>query len=399
MPARTTPTPSLKARSWFPLALSAAVVLVVAFSTFSILQWTDKPTANKAVSTAEQAEKAASPKAHETKPDPERATLPRDLGQAWWEQSRLIYHGIPARIKLHLPEKNTNEIHAVFEQAWKGFDHIGQVANAFNPESELGRFNASKKDHPLALSGDLAQMLTLSQTLFTQSNGAFDPTIWPLKTLWKNAVKTQVPPSQEDIDKALKSVGFANLKLKEATAQSNNEGLRLDLGGLAKGYAVDHVQAIVRRLGAKAGLVQLGGEISSFGANRDAAPWRFGVQDPKNMQALWATVSSKRPLKVSTSGNYRQPLKIAGTSYYHIFNPKTGWPVDARVLGVTTLDAQGKATNALLDGAATAMTVLGPEKSLALAESLGIDALILSEENGAIRSTMTPGFSRYRDQP
>ena len=116
------------------------------------------------------------------------------------------------------------------------------------------------------------------------------------------------------------------------------------------------------------------------------------------MKELWATVSSDKPLKVSTSGNYRQPLKIAGTEYYHIFDPKTGKPVDVRVLGVTTLDATDTASNALLDGAATAITVLGPGKGAGVCRVPGDRGVGSHRKGRTYRTRYDGGIPRFPER-
>ncbi len=107
-------------------------------------------------------------------------------------------------------------------------------------------------------------------------------------------------------------------------------------------------------------------------------------------------VSGRGAMRVSTSGNYRQPLIIQGHAFYHIFSPKTGKPVSEKVLGVTTASFGQKKNSALLDAAATAITVLGAEKGLELAEKLHIQALVLTRgANEEIREQTTPGFSDH----
>ena len=114
------------------------------------------------------------------------------------------------------------------------------------------------------------------------------------------------------------------------------------------------------------------------------------------MDKIWGVISSYGELRVSTSGNYRQPIKINEQSFYHIFSPQTGRPVSEKVLGVTTVSIDGKHSNAELDGIATAITVMGATKGIELAEKLSIDVIILYENSdGTIGELMTPGLSDY----
>ena len=192
--------------------------------------------------------------------------------------------------------------------------------------------------------------------------------------------------------------GFDQVRLSgksQNLIEYKNHPVKFDFGGIVKGYAVDRVRQILLNYSITAGLVQLGGEINAFGDN-DGKPWRVGIQHPKQMDKIWGVISSNNRLRVSTSGNYRQPIQIKGKSFYHIFSPETGRPVSERVLGVTTASLDGKTSNARLDGIATAITVMGATKGLALAEKLHIDALILYEKkDGSIGEIMTPGLLNY----
>jgi thiamine biosynthesis lipoprotein len=114
------------------------------------------------------------------------------------------------------------------------------------------------------------------------------------------------------------------------------------------------------------------------------------------MEALWGVVAKTEIIRVSTSGNYRQALEIGGKAYYHIFDPRDGRPVSTRVLGITTADLEGRASSALLDGAATAIAVMGAEAGLAFARRLGIDAMILlAGADGGVREVMTQQFRAH----
>lgn len=154
----------------------------------------------------------------------------------------------------------------------------------------------------------------------------------------------------------------------EKAFQTDHPRLMFDFGGIAKGYAVDRVRDILMGEGVVSCLVQLGGEVATYG-DQEAVPWRIGIQNPKQMDKIWGAISGHGRISVSTSGNYMQPIIIEGHSFYHIFNPKTGKPVSEKILGVTTASMGGKISNAVLDGAATAVTVLGIHPGLAFAQS------------------------------
>ncbi len=326
----------------------------------------------------------------------------KQLRPEWYETSDAIYFGIPARIIFHLPEAPGNDQPRIdpeilARKIWDEFDRIGNIFNPFDPNSETGRLNSQNTRGPIPVSKEIYNVLQLSEKLWDASDGAFDPTMLQIKQLWNDAVKTQQIPSNMEIRRIMAHTGLEKVERAadrhEVKLESKN--IRFDFGGIAKGYAVDKVVNLVQAHGIENAMVSLAGEIRTFGKNNDA-PWRIGIQHPENMNALWGIVSSDINLNISTSGNYRQPLIISGQEFYHIFSPKTGRPVSERILGVTTLCASQKGSSALLDGAATAIIVLGKDKGLAFAETMGIEALILYRSRGGeIEALMTEGFQPY----
>ena len=320
----------------------------------------------------------------------------------WWESRRGIYFNIPARIRLHLPGAGEAAARRVTAAAWTEFDRIGRIFNPFDPESETSRLNRLKPTEWTSVSDELYQVLQTAKKLWNLSNGRFDPTFLPVKRLWQEAEKAQEIPSRRCIKKRLYATGLDQVALRsepEKQLRLKVRGVEFDFGGIAKGYAVDCVRRLLIRRGAADGLVQLGGEVSAFGENFGGRPegiWRIGVQHPVDMAAVWGILESANGIRVSTSGNYRQPLVIQGHRFYHIFSPKTGQPVSEKVLGVTTASFDNAHANALLDGAATAITVMGAAEGRKLAEKLGIEALILTRgENGDIHETMTADLAEW----
>ena len=319
----------------------------------------------------------------------------KETRDGWWETSDEIYFGIPARIVFRMPDNTEGPAspETVARDIWAGFERIGDIFNAFDPDSETSRLNAAGLGLT-SVSPDMMAVLLVSRKLWETSGGAFDPTMLPVKRMWEDAVRDQKIPSNRDILKTLSRVGFENVEIDEDAGKIRikNRDIRFDFGGVAKGYAVDQAAGVLESHGIPAALIALAGEIRAYGDN-NGKPWRIGIQHPLDMGAVWGAVSSETEIRVSTSGNYRQPLRIAGREFYHIFDPQTGRPVSEKVLGVTTLCTSGKTSGAFLDGAATAIVVLGPEKGLAFAQETGIEALVIRRSgSGEIEELMTDGF-------
>lgn len=321
--------------------------------------------------------------------------------EGWWESRRMIYFDIPARIRFYQPKADKAGAKDIAQKAWNEFARIGRIFNPSDPDSEASRLNAADKTGPVSVSEDIFSVLELAKQLWQASNGAFDPTMGPVKTLWQQAVKDQKIPSDRRIQSVLARTGFDHVLLKPAqnAVICRKKDITFDFGGIAKGFAVDRVRNVLKDTGIRAGLVQLGGEIAAFGDNGNE-PWRIGVQHPTDMQAIWGVISKTGSLRVSTSGNYRQPLVIQGHAFYHIFSPETGKPVSEKVLGVTTASPDKDHSSAMLDAAATAITIMGQKKGLNLAEKLGIQALVLTrDKQGNIMEHHTAAFTDvYRRQ-
>jgi thiamine biosynthesis lipoprotein len=347
----------------------------------------------------DKSEKHNNPASHTQKSSPSL----KSIKSGGWESSAFIYHNIPARVLFYLPTASNSDPALINESLWQEFKRIGKIFNAFDPDSEVGHLNASDLLNQISISDDMFSVMNTSHRLWLDSNRHFDPTMWQIKQLWQHAEKKQQIPTQKDLDQALLFTGFEKVVLTDEKAsgakiQTDNHQVMFDFGGIVKGYAVDQVRQLLINNGAKAALVQLGGEISAFGSN-NGKPWRIGIQHPRQMDKIWGVISAHENLRVSTSGNYRQPLRIDGQSFYHIFSPKTGRPVSEKVLGVTTVSINGEKSNALLDGTATAITVMRSSAGLRLAQELAIEAFILYEaKDGSIKEIMTPGFSNHYEK-
>ena len=359
--------------------------LAVLFSALVMLAlWKLGPIQETPTTPTETASPAPTPK---SKPDK----------NSWFEEKRFIYHGIPSRILFLLESPDKKREAQLAHDAWQEFERIGKVFNPFDPTSETGRLNRRTSSKNIKISEDIRRVLQQISSMYDASGGAFDPTLWPIKKLWREAVERQRLPSDEELAQAAEATGFDfvhGFDGDDRLLTLDREDLQFDFGGIAKGYAVDRVRELLEAGGAVAGLVQCGGEISTFGEKTDGA-WSIGVQHPTDLRSLWGVLHAKTGMRVSTSGNYRQPLNIAGKSYYHIFNPKDGRPVSERIAGVTVASFDERVSNAILDACATAITVLGSKKGMELAERLGVETLILVHVENTIQKVVSPGFSSH----
>ena len=273
-------------------------------------------------------------------------------------------------------------IEAGFEQ----LKRIDAMMSDYKDDSELSRVNREAFANPVKVSPELFEILQKSVEFSRLSNGAFDVTVGPLVDLWHKAGEANVVPDENTLAAAKARVGFEKLILdaNERTVQFAVKGMRLDLGGIAKGYAVDKAVGAMRREGAIGGMVCASGDIRCFGKPADKDTWRVGLQNPvaANSPDSNGTIGAEQVLMVlkvndmavSTSGDYRRFVAIGRKRYSHIIDTSTATGA-SKLSSDTILAANAVDTDAL----STAVNVMGAEKGLALVESLdGVDAILIT---------------------
>ena len=287
-----------------------------------------------------------------------------------------------------------NCIRAALEEIHK----VDNLMSDYKSDSDISRVNREAYEKPVQVSEATFEVLQRSIEFSKMTDGAFDVTVGPLVALFRKAKETKVSPSEEQIAQAKSKVGFEKLKLdnENRTVQFSEKGMLLDLGGIAKGYAIDKAIEAARRCGAVGTMVDIGGDVRCFGLppkGRDH--WLIGLQDPNSaiegMEGgglrLVLTVTNEA---VATSGDYQQFVIIEGKRYSHIMNRRTG--KSAESLSSVTIIADN-ATDA--DALATAVSVMGAEKGLALIEKLPNTEAILIGPGPKYEITKTPGAEKY----
>ncbi len=267
--------------------------------------------------------------------------------------------------------------------AFERIEAINASLSDYDPESELMRLCARAGGPPLPVSDDLFRVLSRAQALSKRSDGAFDVTIGPVGRLWRRARRNRLMPDPKLLAQARELVGFENVRLdaERRTVQLRKPGMKLDLGGIAKGFAADEALKRLRDLGIKQALVAAAGDIAvgdpppgSDGWTVDVAPLKAATLGPAPRLKLVNQA-------VSTSGDAEQFVEIEGVRYSHILDPRTGLGVVGR--SSATVVAPDATTS---DSLATALSVLGPEKGLKLVEETeGAAAFyVRATENGLV---------------
>lgn len=236
-----------------------------------------------------------------------------------------------------------------------------------------------------AVSPETAKVVAMGLRVAQASGGAFDMGLGRLKTLW--GIESDHPrvPSAAAIRQALIGTGPGDLQVRGARILKKSPATALDLGGIAKGYAIDRAVAILRRAGIKHASVNAGGDIRLIG-DHEGRPWRIGIQHPRDPKRLLATLSLKETAVV-TSGDYERFFIKNGVRYHHLFDPRTGRP--ARLSQSATVVAP---TATLADALSTAAFVLGARKGIALLERFpGVEGMIVDAKG---KPYATPGLKK-----
>jgi FAD:protein FMN transferase len=257
---------------------------------------------------------------------------------------------------------------------------IDAIMSDYKQDSQLSKVNREAFANPVKVSSELFEILQKSVEYSKLTNGAFDITVGPLVDLWHKAGETNTMPDENTLTSVKSRVGYKKLILdaNEQTVRFAVEGMRLDLGAIAKGYAVDKAVEAMQRCGASGGMVDAGGNIRCFGMHANRNIWMFGLQDPnsanKNEMGQIPIVMKLKDMSVATSGDYRRFVTVGGKKVSHIID--TSSATGAKKLSSDTIIAV-KAVDA--DALSTAVNVLGVEKGLTLIESLdGVEAILIT---------------------
>ena len=258
-------------------------------------------------------------------------------------------------VSLAHQEKMT--VSSALTAAHEAIREVEKTCNIFDPESELSKLNATAADEPFACSDLLWDVLTQARAFWKDSGGVFDVTIDPLMKLWGFHSKRETLPSAEEIEEAKRLTGLEKVVFddEQHTVKFTVPGMSINLGGIAKGYALDRATDAVLELGVKTGWIEIGGNILALPKKSGGGKYAAGVRNPFHKDDLLG----KTPLSdaaISTSGNYERYVVIDGKQYTHIIDPATGLPVSG-MDSVTVIAPTGVASDAL----STSIFIAGPD--------------------------------------
>jgi thiamine biosynthesis lipoprotein len=284
-------------------------------------------------------------------------------------------------------------VRAAFDAATAEIVRLEKLMTTWDPASEVSRVNAAAGKEAVKVSAETFDVIRESLNASRMSGGAFDITFETLHGLWKfDQDLDPHPPSPAEVRSRLKYLGFGHVKLDEAARSVflDEPHVRIGLGGIAKGYAVDGASRVLLEAGLSSYYVQAGGDLYTHGNKPGGDPWQAGVRDPRGPEGDYFVMMPVGDHAFSTAGDYERSYIVDGRRYHHIIDPHTGYPATAS--RSVTIWAP---TALLADEIDDAVFILGPEKGLALVESLdGVGAVIVDAQNRVWTSKRLEGKVR-----
>lgn len=272
---------------------------------------------------------------------------------------------------------------ALLEQAFALCASYETTFSRTDPQSEVYRLNHAG-GKPTVVSQDLYTVLQTALTFSRMTDGAFDVSICPVVDLWNFSQTSPMMPSEEELAQALGKVNWNNIRTDRNTVQLL-DGVQLDLGAIAKGYAADGICDFLIEQGVTSAIVDLGGNVKTVGVRPDGQPFQVGIQKPFEERNTTIGIIDVAGQSVVSSGVYERFFRLEDRLYHHILDPKTGYPVQTDLLSVTVVSEDSMMGDAL----STSLMMLGLERGRALAEEMGVHAVFV-EQTGQLH--FTAGF-------
>jgi FAD:protein FMN transferase len=277
--------------------------------------------------------------------------------------------------------------------AFSEIHRLEELLSTWIPTSELSRVNAAAGQKPVPVGSETIELVRRSIEIAAMTDGGFNIAIGPAVDAW-NVLDGQRIPTQKQLERLTTLVDMQDIQLneREGTLALAKRGMKIDIGGIGKGYAADRAVEVMQSAGATAGVVALSGDIKSFGRLPHGAKFPVGIQHPRREGAVLTVIELENEA-ISTAGDYERFFERDGVRYHHILDPRTLLP--ARDCQSVTIIAKD---GIWADGLDTGIFVMGPERGMELVEHLeGVEAIIVDAEG---RVHLSSGLrSRVRLSP
>lgn len=267
------------------------------------------------------------------------------------------------------------------EAVQKAADKINELDRMLSTGNEKSEVSVLNREGVSRFSEDGMNILEKSLEISRMTNGAFNPAIYPVMELWGFPSENYRVPSEDEIKNALAHINIQGIGVSgsEVTAA---DGMKLDFGGIAKGYTSSAITQIFGQCGVTSGIVNLGGNVQVLGTKPDGSLWRTAVRHPQNDSYIG--VVNVQDKAVITSGGYERFFEEDGIRYHHIIDPSTGAPANSGLSSVSIISGDG----ALADGLSTALFIMGEDRAVSFwREHSGLFDFIIMDDEGSIKVT------------
>lgn len=299
--------------------------------------------------------------------------------------------------RVSLVEIDAQRAQALQQKIQAQLDADDRLMSTWKSDSALMRFNHAASTAPWPVSAAMADIVTIALRVGEKTDGAMDITVGPLVNLWGFGPDKQpvVSPTQAQIDAAKARTGLQHLTVinrsGEQFLQKDLPDLFVDLSTVGEGYAADHLARLMEQEGIARYLVSVGGALASRGMNAQGQPWRVAIQKPTDRENVAQAVVDINGHGISTSGSYRNYYELDGKRISHIIDPRTGRPIDHRLVSVTVI-----APTALeADAWDTGLMVLGTDKAKKVVTREGLAVFMIMKEGDGFTTWMSPQFSSF----
>lgn len=283
-------------------------------------------------------------------------------------------------IEVTLVEQDRKKAELYMDKTFREFERLEKIFTGYDTIGEIYKINNSggKK---MKVNTEIFYLVNTSLTFSEISEGAFDISIWPLIRLWGFGLKSQNVPKVREIIDTLPLVNYKNIRLfqKDGSMQLK-PGMGIDMGGIAKGYALDKTAVLLKNAGIKNFIINAGGNIIVGGLKENGEKWRVGIQHPRKNDIIETLEVSD--CAVVTSGDYERYFERDKIRYHHILNSSTGYPARNSISATVIVDSHLVANaGTVADALSTAIFILGPEKGILLANTFkGVKTIIIDPD-------------------
>lgn len=274
-------------------------------------------------------------------------------------------------------------------------DEVKRIENLISdwiPTTQISKVNQNAGIQPVKVDQEVYDLVERAIKISKLTSGAFDISYASMDKIWKFDGSMKEMPSEDAIKKSVEKVGYQNIILnsKDTTIFLKNKGMKLGLGGIGQGFIADKIKILLKEKGCKSGLVNVSGDINTWGKQPDGQSWTVGIVNPMNKNKVFATF----PLDdsaVETSGSYEKYVTFNGKRYSHIIDPRTGYPAS----GIVSVSVFAKQTE-IADALATGFFVLGVEVGLDLINQLNGIGCIVVDDKGVIHTSKNIDIKKHQ---